>query len=200
MRADLALEKLTNSHLFLQTHSVLETNSWWRRIHLMIWVLIWWSRCWVDFGWDRSFRCWSTGVQASVSDNPRDDGKVCLACQDSKGTETIFTGKSTYSNINANHSDKHYVFICDYAQKIEIPFLGDQQPGDSYYLSPKNAYVFGMVDLAHQYNDVVACVSDHLHAHVYPKKEREKGSNNVASWIMKTLGLLGVLKEDNQGG
>ena len=57
-----------------------------------------------------------------------------------------------------------------------------------------------MVDLAHQYNDVVACVSDHLHAHVYPKKEGDKGSNNVASLIMKTLGLLGVLKEDNQGG
>ena len=31
------------------------------------------------------------------------------------------------SNINANHSDKHYVFICDYAQNIELPFLGDTQ-------------------------------------------------------------------------
>ena len=30
---------------------------------------------------------------------------------------------------HANHSDKHYVFICDYAQSIELSFLGDQQPG-----------------------------------------------------------------------
>ena len=48
------------------------------------------------------------------------------------------------TNINAIHSDKHYVFICDYAQNIELPFLGDQQPGDTYYLTPKSVYVFGL--------------------------------------------------------
>jgi hypothetical protein len=35
-------------------------------------------------------------------------------------------------NNNATDSDKHYVYIFDYAQNIELPFLGDQQPGETY--------------------------------------------------------------------
>jgi hypothetical protein len=34
-------------------------------------------------------------------------------------------------NNNASHAEKHYVFICDFAQNIELPFLGDQQPGET---------------------------------------------------------------------
>ena len=98
------------------------------------------------------------------------------------------------------HSDKHYVFICDYAQNIELPFLGDQQPGDTYYLTPKSVYVFGMVDMAHKYNDIVQSVGEHLHTHVYSEKESDKGSNNVASLIMKTLTNLNVLRDGEAGG
>jgi hypothetical protein len=110
------------------------------------------------------------------------------------------TAANLDANINATHYDKHYVFICDYAQNIEVPFLGDQQPGETYYLSPKSVYVFGMVDMAHKYNGVVQSVGEHLHAHVYPEKEGDKGSNNVASLIMKTLTNLNVLREGEAGG
>jgi hypothetical protein len=80
------------------------------------------------------------------------------------------------TNINATHYDKHYVFICDYAQNIEVPFLGDQQPGETYYLSPKSVYVFGMVDMAHKYNDVVQSVGEHLHTHCIPKRRVIRGA------------------------
>ncbi len=103
-------------------------------------------------------------------------------------------------NINAMHSDKHYVFICDYAQNIELPFLGDQQPGDTYYLTPKSVYVFGMVDMAHKYNHIVQSVGEHLHTHVYSEKEGDKGSNIVAYLIMKTLTNLDVLRDGEAGG
>jgi hypothetical protein len=52
-----------------------------------------------------------------------------------------------------------------------------------------------MVDMAHKYNDVVKSVGEHLHAHVYSEKEGDKGSNNVASLIMKTLTKLNVVRE-----
>lgn len=57
------------------------------------------------------------------------------------------------NDINGTDSDKHYVFIWDYAQNIKLPFLGDQQPGETYFLSPKHVYVFGIVDISHDYND-----------------------------------------------
>ena len=105
------------------------------------------------------------------------------------------TAANLDSNINATHYDKHYVFICDYAQSIELPFLGYQQPGEGYYLSPNSVYVFGMVNMAHKYNDVVQSVGEHLYTHVYFEKEGDKGSNNVASLIMKTLTNLNILRE-----
>ena len=60
-------------------------------------------------------------------------------------------------------------------------------------------YVFGMVDMAHLYDDVVESTEEHLHIHVYPEKEGNKGSNNAASLIMKTLKNLNVLREREAG-
>jgi len=77
-------------------------------------------------------------------------------------------------NNNASHVKKHYVFICDYVQNIELPFLGDQQPGETYYLTPKSVHVFGMVDMAHLYDDVVESTGEHLHTHVYPERRATK--------------------------
>ena len=89
------------------------------------------------------------------------------------------TAANLVTNINATHSDKHYVFICDYIQNIELPFLRDQEPGEIYYLAPKSVYILGMVDMAHKYNYVVQLVDEHLHTHVYPEEEGDKSDNNV---------------------
>ena len=112
-----------------------------------------------------------------------------MAIQDCKGSKTVLKAWTTRcctldSNINANHFDKHHEPICGYTQNIEIPFLGDQQPGEAYHLSPKNDCVFGMVDKVHHSNDVIECIGEQLYPNIYLKKEGNKGSNNVASLIM----------------
>jgi hypothetical protein len=104
------------------------------------------------------------------------------------------------SNINTNHSEKHFDSISDYAQNVERPFLGDQHPGETYYLSPTSVVVFGMVDMTHAYHYVYEMISEHLHTQVYPEKVGDMGSNNVASLIMKTLSQLDALREGKPRG
>ena len=53
--------------------------------------------------------------------------------------------------------------------------------------------------MAHFYSDVVESTGEHLHTNVYPEKEGDKGSNNVALLIMKTLTNLNVLREVEAG-
>ncbi len=80
------------------------------------------------------------------------------------------TAANLVTNISATHSDKQYVFIRDYIQNIELPFLRDQEPGEIYYLAPKSVYILGMVDMAHKYNDVVQSVGEQWHTHVYSER------------------------------
>ena len=42
--------------------------------------------------------------------------------------------------------DHHDMFVCDYAQKLDLPHFGGEQPGEVYYYSPLNINVFGCVD------------------------------------------------------
>jgi len=65
----------------------------------------------------------------------------------------------------------------DYSQNLDLPHLGDEQPGDCYYYSPINLYCFGIVD----------STQEHLHAYIYTEGEGKKGSNNVSSLIMHYL-------------
>ena len=44
------------------------------------------------------------------------------------------------------HEDRRYVFVADYSQNIELPFFGNNQPGDTYYFSPLKVNVVGVVD------------------------------------------------------
>ena len=57
---------------------------------------------------------------------------------------------------NKHHSERHYVFIGDYSQNLEVPFMGSEQPGETDYLTPYNAYCFGMVEVAHLFDDNIA--------------------------------------------
>ena len=43
-------------------------------------------------------------------------------------------------------------------------------------------------------------VKAHLHAYVYHEGVGQKGANNVASLIMKTLVEIGIVREDEIGG
>ena len=80
---------------------------------------------------------------------------------------------------------------------MEIPVFKNQQPGVSYYYSPLSIYNLGMVDQAHNSGNVE--LKDHLFCHVYHEGAGAKGANNVCSLIIKTLRLLGIMKEDDMG-
>ena len=74
-----------------------------------------------------------------------------------------------------NSTDSSVVtLVVDFCQNLDLPHLGGDQPGDTYYYSPIWLYCLGVVNVAH----------DHLYAYVYQEKDGKKGSNNVASMLM----------------
>jgi hypothetical protein len=88
-----------------------------------------------------------------------------------------------------HHSDKIITIVVDYCQNFEVPFFGSDQPGDTYYFTPKTVNGFGIVDRRWD--------KDRLRLYVYGEDEGGKGGNNVWSLIMKFLeegGLLDGLK------
>ena len=102
------------------------------------------------------------------------------------------------SRLKKPHSQRCYTFVVDYGQNMELPIFNKEQPGCSYYYSPLSVYNLGMVDQGYEYNNEE--VGDHMHAHVYHEGIGRKGANNVASLIVKTLMLKGLLRENDCGG
>ena len=80
---------------------------------------------------------------------------------------------------------------------MQLPTFKGEQPGPLYYYSPITVLNIGMVDHAHAYPDVE--VGAHMYTHVYHKDTGKKGSNSVASLIMKTLHHMNLLREDKMG-
>jgi hypothetical protein len=72
---------------------------------------------------------------------------------------------------------------------MALPHLRGKQPGETYYFSPLSIYCFGMVDPT----------INKLFAHLYTEGQGQKGGNNVASLIMKTLNHFNILNEDEAG-
>jgi hypothetical protein len=81
---------------------------------------------------------------------------------------------------------------------MELPVFNHEQPNCTYYFSPLGVYNLGVVNEAHKYSE--EDVREHLYAHVYHEGTGKKGSNNVASLIMKTLKHMGILDETKIGG
>ena len=102
-----------------------------------------------------------------------------------------------HAQLNVPHSIRSYTFVCDYGQNMELPIFNREQPGCSYYFSPLSVYNFGVVDQA--YIDSDGEIRDHMHAHVYHEGVGKKGANNVCSLIVKTLRLIGILRENDMG-
>ena len=38
--------------------------------------------------------------------------------------------------------------VGDYCHKLELPYFGAEQPGDTYYMSPLTINYYGLVDVA----------------------------------------------------
>ena len=98
------------------------------------------------------------------------------------------------------------VEIADFAQNLDLPHFGSEQPGDTYYYSPLRIYLFGIVS-SYKRKDSLLC-------QYFTEGEGAKGGNNVASmlWnnfkindfinISSTQGPLGeyYMVMDNCGG
>ncbi len=88
---------------------------------------------------------------------------------------------------NVNHNSKTYTLVVNYCQNMEVPVFNKEQPGCSYCYSPLGVYTCGVVNHGHMNDD--GTVGEHMHAHVYHEGTGKKGSNNVASLIMKPFVL-----------
>jgi len=99
---------------------------------------------------------------------------------------------------NVCHDSKTYTLVVDYCQNMEVPEFNKEQPGCAYYFSPVGVYTCGVVNHGHLNND--GTVREHMHAHVYHEGTGKKGSNNVASHIMKTLRFMDIIRDNEAGG
>ena len=88
--------------------------------------------------------------------------------------------------------------IGDYAQYMNLPFFGRNQPGDTYYFVPLNVNIFGFVNVAHC-TDTNQIVKDHLYANVYKEGTAKRGGNEVASLVMKSLRHIGFMDKERNG-
>ena len=66
-------------------------------------------------------------------------------------------------------------WVADYSQNVCVPNFAGKQPGDTYYYSPCNAYVFGIADCS--------VTPTPLTAHVALEDLGKKGGNNIASCL-----------------
>jgi hypothetical protein len=73
-----------------------------------------------------------------------------------------------------------------------LPNLGDTQPGDTYYFSPKNAYIFGIADNSMKPTTLLS--------YVYQEETGKKGAKNIASMIYDFLDTSEQILKDNKPG
>ena len=81
--------------------------------------------------------------------------------------------------------ERRWCFTADYAQNMYVPNFGGEQPGETYYYSPVNAYCFGVVD--NSFNPSA------MTAFVYLEDQGKKGGNNVCSLLWQEFGRNGLL-------
>ena len=67
--------------------------------------------------------------------------------------------------------------VIDYCQNLDLPHVGEDQPGETYYFSPIALYCLGIVDSS----------TNKLFAYLYPESAAKKGANNTASCLLHYL-------------
>lgn len=80
------------------------------------------------------------------------------------------------------------ILVADYAQNLNLPNFGGDQPGYTYYYSPSKINVFGVLD----------CTVEVMDACIYTEVEGKKGGNYVVLLLQKCLqkkSVLGMLKK-----
>jgi hypothetical protein len=93
-----------------------------------------------------------------------------------------------------------YMQIGNYCQKMEMPYFGAKQPGDTYYISPLTINCFGLVDPTGMSSTTVDNDANFIEwrhmlhdVYVYAAGVAGCGGNNVASLLIKNLHDAGLL-------
>jgi hypothetical protein len=82
-------------------------------------------------------------------------------------------------NEEVPHHEREYVIVCDYSQNLPLQHYRGEQPEEIYYFSAVTINLFGIVDLS--------LAPTKLACYAYREFTAKKGSNNVASLLMKDL-------------
>jgi hypothetical protein len=87
-------------------------------------------------------------------------------------------------------SEEHWAsavdtLVGDYMQNMGLPFLGEHQPGKTYYFSPLTVNCFGLANVGYD--------KARLWSYIYHEGEGKKGGNNVASLLFKHLDDQGFI-------
>jgi len=77
------------------------------------------------------------------------------------------------------HEPRRYCLIADFSQSEQLPYFGREQPGETYYYSPRKINIFGIVDCSIK--------GGKLNSYLYQEGEGRRGGNSVASMLMKFL-------------
>jgi len=98
---------------------------------------------------------------------------VSAACAQKKFAQ--YKVDAANESINEiNPSKRTVTLVMDFCQNLDLPHLGGEQPGDTYYYSPIWLYCLGIVDVA----------EDRLYAYLYDESSAKKGANNVSSILL----------------
>ena len=76
--------------------------------------------------------------------------------------------------INKNLENWALTLDLDYCKNLDIPHLGEEQSGDTYYFSPGWIYCLGIVDVTR----------DQLYVYICDEASAKKGTNNIASILL----------------
>jgi hypothetical protein len=93
--------------------------------------------------------------------------------------KAIEDAKTATRDNNVADKDMAIMLVTDYCQNMKMPFFGKDQPGVTYYYTPKTINLFGIVDCNP--------VKEVLHIYGYCEEHGGKGNTKVALLLMKHL-------------
>ena len=97
-----------------------------------------------------------------------------------------------HNKAKTPQSNRLYVQIADFAQNINMPHFGSEQPGDISYFSPLGIYLFGIVC---PYLPKYSLLSQY-----FTEGEGAKGGNNVSSMLWTSFKLDGFIEKGWKDG
>ena len=82
-------------------------------------------------------------------------------------------------SANKPHNERHCAFAVDFAQNLDLPHLGNEQPDATCYFSPKNACAFGIADHS--------TTPETMTAHAHEEEAALKGADEACSMLFAFL-------------